>query len=87
MEIKYEIKGITLNERDMYDITEYYEAACTAEYLMNNYNVTEEEAMEFGYEIRRLMDKYGYTEEDAIYEVMKGWEDNDDDEASTDNNA
>lgn len=71
MKIEYEIKGITLTAQDMYDIKKYYEAACTAEYIMENYNVTEDEAMELGYEVRRLMDKYGGEEEDVIYEVMK----------------
>lgn len=71
MEIKYEIKGVTLNEHDMYDIKKYYETACTAEYIIDNYDVTEAEAMKLGEKVRRLMDKYGGTEEDAIYEVMR----------------
>jgi hypothetical protein len=71
MEFAYKIKGITLNEYDMYDIKKYYEAHCTAEYIADNYDVTEEEAIVLGYQVRRLMDKYGSTEEDAIYEVMK----------------
>ena len=71
MEFKYEIKGVTLNEYDMYDIKKYYEAHCTAEYVADNYDVTEEEAIKIGYQVRRLMDKYYSTEEDAIYEVMK----------------
>ena len=70
MKFAYEIKGITLNEYDMYDIKKYYEAHCTAEYIADNYDVTEEEAVKLGYEVRRLMDKYGSEEEDAIYEVM-----------------
>ena len=46
MEIKYEIKGITLNVYELMDIHHYYEAACTAEYLMDNYDITDEnEAM------------------------------------------
>ena len=71
MKFAYEIKGITLNEYDMYDIKKYYEAHCTAEYIADNYDVTDEEAIKLGYEVRRLMDKYDSTEEDAIYEVMK----------------
>ena len=71
MEFAYKIKGITLNEYDMYDIKKYYEAHCVAEYIADNYDVTEEEAVKLGYEVRRLMDKYGSEEEDAIYEVMK----------------
>ena len=72
MEIKYTIKSVTLNEWDMYDIKKYYEAACTAEYIMENYGVVDEnKAMELGYEVRRLMDKYGYEEEEAIKHVME----------------
>lgn len=71
MKIEYEIKGITLTEWEMYDIKTYYEAACTAEYIMENYDVTEEEAMRLGHEVRRLMNKYGGEEEDVICEVMK----------------
>ena len=71
MEFKYEIKGVTLDEYDMYEIQKYYEAHCTAEYIAENYDVTDEEAVKLGYQVRRLMDKYDSTEEDAIYEVMK----------------
>ena len=71
MEFKYEIKGITLNECDMYEIKEYYEAHCTAEYIADNYDVTDEDAVRIGYKVRRLMDKYDITEEEAIYEIMK----------------
>ena len=72
MEIKYEIKGITLNVNDLMELHEYYEAACTAEYLMENYGIADEsEAMNLGYEVRRLMDKYGYDEEEAINEVLR----------------
>ena len=71
MKFAYEIKGITIDEYDMYEIKKYYEAHCTAEYIAENYGVTDEEAIELGYQVRRLMDKYDSTEEDAIYEVMK----------------
>lgn len=70
MKIEYTIKGITLNEFEMYDIKKFYEAHCTAEYIFENYDVTEEKAIELGYEVRRLMDKYDYYEEDAIDKVM-----------------
>lgn len=72
MEFKYEIKGITLDVYDLIKIHEHYEATCTAEYLMDNYGITdEEEALSLGHEVRRLMDKYDYDEEEAIYEVMR----------------
>ena len=71
MKIEYTIKGITLNEYEMYDIMKFYEAHCSAEYILGNYNVTEEQAIKLGYEVRRLMDKYGGDEEDSIYEAMR----------------
>lgn len=72
MEIKYTIKGVTLNVCELQTLHEYYEAACTAEYLMENYGISDENiAMNLGYEVRRLMDKYGYDEEEAINEVLK----------------
>ena len=72
MEIKYEIKGVTLDAYELQILHEYYEAACTAEYLMENYDITDEgEAMNLGYEVRRLMSKYDYNEETAIDEVLR----------------
>ena len=72
MKIEYNIKGVTLTEMDMYDIKKYYEAACTAEYIMENYDVTDEkEAIKLGHEVRRLMDKYGGEEEYVVREVLK----------------
>ncbi len=66
MEIKYEIKGITLDVFDLIKIHTYYEAACTAEYLMENYDLTEEKAMKLGAVVRRYMDKFNVTEDEAI---------------------
>lgn len=70
MEIKYEIKGITLDVHDLINIHEYYEAACTAEYLMDNYDLTENEAMRLGADVRRYMDKNNVTENIAIDEIL-----------------
>lgn len=70
MKFAYEIKGVTLDVYDMMRVKEYYEAHCTAEYLWENYNVTEENAVSLGYEVRRLMDKYDYDELTAIDEVV-----------------
>lgn len=85
MEFTYEIKGITLTMSDMVQIHEYYQAACTAEYLMDNYGFDHKKALDAGYDIRRKMNKYGYDEEDAIREYLdetpvEDEEDEDDDE-------
>lgn len=68
MAFTYKIKGIELTMSDMVDIHEYYGAACTAEYLMENYECikSEEEALILGYEVRRTMDRYGLSEIEAI---------------------
>jgi hypothetical protein len=72
MKIQYTVRGITLDVVDLMDIHEYYEAACTAEYIMDHYNVSDEStATHLGYEVRRLMDKYGCNEEDAVVEVLR----------------
>ena len=82
MVIEYKIQGITLSVSDLIAIDRYFEAACTAEYLLENYEqvTTEEQAMELGYEVRRKINKYGYSEEDAIDEVLAEYasEDKDD---------
>lgn len=84
MKFEYEIKGIVLDEHDMQSIHEYYEQRCTAEFLVENYDINEKLAMELAYLVRRKMDKYGYTEEDAIYEVLDEAEiDQDDDRKMT----
>lgn len=72
MKCAYSVKGITLDANDLVEIHEYYEAFCTAEYLMDNYDIDDEDtALCFGYEVRRLMDKHDYNEETAIDEVLR----------------
>ena len=69
--MEYKIKDIILTEEELIEIHEYYEAACTANYLMDQYGFDEEKALELGYEVRRQMDKYGFDEEEAISEVLE----------------
>lgn len=77
MTIEFSIKGVTLNAAELSLINEYYEAACTAEYVLENYSpITDEaQAMEIGHEVRRKMNKYGYDEEEAIRETLEEIED------------
>ena len=86
MVIEYEIKGVKLSEEDLTCLHEYYEAARTAEYLMSVYDIkNEEKAMELGYYIRRLMDRFDYTESEAISEALNKEDEDDecDDEENT----
>jgi len=70
----YFIKGITLTMEDMAQIHPYYEAACTAEYVMENYGITDDDnALAIGHEVRRQMDKFGWSEEEAISHVLSYW--------------
>ena len=71
MTFKYAIRGIELSFNEMKDIHDYYEAACTAEFLMENYDIKDEEkALYLGCEVRWLMYKYDCDEETAIHEVL-----------------
>ena len=71
MEFRYEIKGVTLDEFDMQRIKEYYTAHCIAEYLMEKYALSEEDAVSCGYQVYDLMLYDNYTEEEAINEVLE----------------
>lgn len=47
-----------------------YERFCTAEYLMDNYDISEEEAFEKAGEVRELMVEDNLLEEEAVNIVM-----------------
>lgn len=67
----YNYNGIILTMDDMCKINTYYEAASSAEVLIENYGLSKDDALEKGYEVRRLMDKYEYNETEAINELME----------------
>ena len=75
MEIKYELpNGETLDASTCCQIHEYYEAACTAEYLLENYPdeiSSDDQAMDIAYEVRHEMLKHGLHELEAIDWVMQ----------------
>lgn len=68
MKIEYTIRGITLRASELTEISRYYAAACTAEFVMENFpEITDErKALQIGHAVRELMDKYNCTEGDAI---------------------
>ena len=66
----FEIKGITLDMCDMQRVHENYEIYCTAEYIMENYDLSEYQALKVAANVRHLMDKHGCTEEEAIYKIL-----------------
>ena len=57
------------------EIHRQYEAHCTAEYIADVYKLSNKEALDYGFEIRMLMDKYDYDESTAIDEVLQERED------------
>lgn len=77
MSFEYKIKGIMLDIVDMVKISQYYEAACTAEIVLEKFPVikNEDEALQIGYKVREMMDDWGYSdgqsEIDAIEEILK----------------
>jgi len=71
LNISYTIKGIELNENELRELSQYYEAALAGKYLCENYpEVNENIALELGYEVHRQMRKYDFSESDAINEVI-----------------
>ena len=71
MKFEYKIKGVTLDEHDMICIKNYYEQRCTAEYLVENYGLDEEQAMRLAFDVRELMDDFGCDEDMAIETVFQ----------------
>ena len=63
--------GSILTEEICSDICLAYERMCTAQHLMDCYNVkTYKRAWKLADEIREQMDNYGMTEEEAIAEIF-----------------
>ena len=59
----------------MHLIHKFYEIQCTMEYLENTYKDWSKNKIEaIAYETRRLMDKYEYTEEEAIDIAIEDYE-------------
>lgn len=67
-------KTIKVTMEDMVKLDQLYKIHCTAEYLMENYNITDRTvAFEKARNVREIMDKYDYLyESDAIKEVLNG---------------
>ena len=66
---------IELTPCQMSDICHFYEKECTKEYIMENYpEYNEDDADTLAYETRRIMDKYGLEEEEAIEEAINNFE-------------
>ena len=73
MQIEYKLDdGKVLNVMQLGKIAEFYNAMCTAEYIQDTYNIVNEDlAKELGYCARNIMNKYDYSEDEAINQLMR----------------
>lgn len=69
-QIKMNGKTYTMDE--LCYLHEQYEIFCTAEYLIENLELQENEAIKKATEVRQMMDKYDFSEEEAIKEILGG---------------
>ena len=66
-----EIQGKFYTMDELCYLHQQYEILCTAEYLMESRDLSEQEALQKASEVRRLMDKYDFSEDEAIKEIFK----------------
>lgn len=64
--------GVYLTEGELHRLHLFYEASCTAEYLMETYHIVDgEEALKLASEVRELMLEEDISEEEAIERIVK----------------
>lgn len=64
-------KNQEFNMHELMYLSNCYQVICTMEYLLDNEIIKEEEqAYIYAVNIRNLMGKYGYTEQEAINEIF-----------------
>lgn len=76
--MKYDLQemSITLNDgrklcvTELVEINNIFNILCTAEYIKDNYNLTDKKAVGLAEIIRAIMDKYNISEEEAINKVF-----------------
>lgn len=74
---KFKIAGneveLKLDDPVLLEIISWYEAASTAEYIMENYDVTQDVALDIGYKVRQRIrdEEYEEEEEDAVEFVFE----------------
>ena len=76
MAFTYDFHGTKIGLADVMPIHQWYEAACTAEYVLENYPAIcedEDDALSFGYAVREYMSKYDAWESEAIERVAETW--------------
>jgi hypothetical protein len=64
--------GMELDVCEMIKIKNHYERECTKEFILDNYDYSDEEATKLACEIRDYMDDYEVTETDAIQIILEG---------------
>ena len=78
-DLKIDGKPLTINQ--MLSIRDYYEACCTAEYLIDNHSAyginNDTIAIKLGYQVRESMADNDYSENVAIEELINHLEESD----------
>lgn len=70
MKLEYKIKGVTLDEKDILEVHEFYKQYVVAEYIMENYKASEETAWLIAADVIHYRDEHGYSEDEAIREAL-----------------
>lgn len=66
------VNGVYLTDGELCRLHHFYEASCTADYLMETYHIVDgEEALKLGCEVRELMYEEDISEEEAIERIVK----------------
>jgi hypothetical protein len=72
---EFENRKIYLEEQEMYQVHEYYVVHRNANYLRDNYpHLTEDKIMEIAWDWRETELKDGYSNEDALEEMIEKYE-------------
>ena len=62
--------GIELDIYEMMNIKNHYEKECTKEYILENFDYTDEEAERLAFEVREMMSDEDITETEALQSVL-----------------
>ena len=72
---EFENRKIYLEEQEMYQVHEHYVVQRNVDYLRDNYPyLTEDKAMEIAWDWRETELKDGYSNEDALEEMIEKYE-------------
>lgn len=70
MKIEYQIKGVILNDDEVYQVHDYFERVILAEYMIELFDLSDEVALTLAGEVRQFILDKDYPELDAIHAVV-----------------